>query len=181
MICMSLKHVFKLFHWLLYIMKEFVSFVQCICWSSLHNQSSNKRVQFHCYVTGEPIKIQRRRPQSAKCYSPSNDCLTKETPKIVHRNPERPKSDKYYSSPICRRVSNVTVSDSSDSLCPSPHQYEGTTHIVAVLLEHFHSCVFRIFRDWDLVFDMPKKITWNDTVFSILLYFATCVSLISMI
>lgn len=181
MICMSLKHVFKLLYWLLYIMKEFVSFVQCICWFSLHNQSPEKSVQFHCYVTGEPIKIQRRRPQSAKCYSPSNDCLTKETPKIVHRNPERPKSDKYYSSPICRRVSNVTVSDSSDSLCPSPHQYEGTTHIAAVLLEHFHSCVFRIFRDWDLVFDMPKKITWNDTVFSILLYFATCVSLISMI
>lgn len=175
--------MFNLFYWLFpCILLRSLSFLFNIyvnpdCITKVQKRASN----FIVMITGEPIKIQRRRPQSAKCYSPSNDCLTKETPKIVHRNPERPKSDKYYSSPICRRVSNVTVSDSSDSLCPSPHQYEGTTHIAAVLLEHFHSCVFRIFRDWDLVFDMPKNTTWNDTVFSVLLYFATCVSLISTI
>nr|XP_034325112.1 uncharacterized protein LOC105338349 isoform X2 [Crassostrea gigas] len=73
---------------------------------------------------GEPIKIQRRRPQSAKCQSPSNDCVSKDSPRNVYRTPERPKSDKYYSSPICRRISDVTVSDSTDSPCPSPPQYK---------------------------------------------------------
>lgn len=78
------------------------------------------------YFTGEPFKLPSRRPQSAKIYSPPNDSVSRETAKNIYKIPERPKSDKYYSSPICRRISDVTVSDSSDSPCPSPHQYKGT-------------------------------------------------------
>lgn len=111
--------------------------------SLIHILNHQQEVFHDCaYITGEPIKIQRRRPQSAKCQSPSNDCVSKDSPRNVYRTPERPKSDKYYSSPICRRISDVTVSDSTDSPCPSPPQYKGIcTWLLCV--SSTYTCVFR--------------------------------------